>query len=178
MTTDTADIYVQQHPQMIRYLTKLTHCRQRAEDLAQSVWVRLLTAQERGDDLPNDAGALRGYLFTAARNLFIDEYARKHGATRTRSVDPGDFEQIADDADTAADPEDLAAHEDLQRAVRHAIEKLPTEQIRVVNMWSRGSSIAQMAQAAAAPIDTVLSRKKYAFARMRVELATLAGELG
>ncbi len=177
MAPKTRDFYVEQHPQIIHYLTRLTRCRHRAEDLAQSVWLRLLTAQGRGDVLPQDAAALRGYLFAAARNLFIDEYARKHSATRTRSADPHDFDDVADDSGVGSNPEDLAAREDLRKVVRDAIDKLPTEQMRVVNMWSQGSSIRQMASSAAAPIDTVLSRKKYAFARMRIELAAVAGEL-
>jgi RNA polymerase sigma-70 factor (ECF subfamily) len=177
MTIRTGDFYAEQHPQIIHYLTRLTRCRQRAEDLAQTVWLRLLTAQGRGDALPQDAAALRGYLFAAARNLFIDEYARKHGATRTRSADPHDFDGVADDGEIGGNPEDLAAREDLRTVVRDAIEKLPAEQMRVIDMWSQGSSIRQMARAAAAPVDTVLSRKKYAFARMRLELAEVAGEL-
>jgi RNA polymerase sigma-70 factor (ECF subfamily) len=177
MALKTADFYAEQHPQIIHYLTRLTRCRQRAEDLAQSVWLRLLTAQGRGDALPQDAAALRGYLFAAARNLFIDEYGRKHSATRTRMADPNDFDDIADDSGVGSNPEDLLAREDLRRVVRDAIDKLPAEQIRVINMWSHGSSIRQMAGAAAAPVDTVLSRKKYAFARMRMELAAVAGEL-
>lgn len=177
MTIRTRDFYTEQHPQIIHYLTRLTRCRQRAEDLAQSVWLRLLSAQGRGDALPQDAAALRGYLFAAARNLFIDEYARKHGATRTRSADPHDFDEFADDSGVGSNPEDLAAREDLRKVVRDAIDKLPAEQVRVIDMWSQGSSIRQMARAAAAPVDTVLSRKKYAFARMRLELAEVAGEL-
>jgi RNA polymerase sigma-70 factor (ECF subfamily) len=177
MAPKTSDFYAEQHPQIIHYLTRLTRCRQRAEDLAQSVWLRLLTAQGRGDALPQDAAALRGYLFAAARNLFIDEYARKHGATRTRSADPHDFDSVADDSGVGSNPEDLAAREELRKVVRDAIDKLPAEQVRVINMWSQGSSIRQMASAAAAPVDTVLSRKKYAFARMRIELAGAVAEL-
>ena len=177
MAPKTSDFYAEQHSQIIHYLTRLTRCRQRAEDLAQSVWLRLLTAQDRGDALPQDAAALRGYLFAAARNLFIDEYARKHGATRTCSVDPHDFDDVADHSGVGSDPQDLAARDDLRKVVRDAIDKLPAEQIRVINMWSHGSSIRQMASAAAAPVDTVLSRKKYAFARMRIELAEAISEL-
>jgi DNA-directed RNA polymerase specialized sigma24 family protein len=45
----------------------------------------------------------------------------------------------------------------------------------VIVLWMAGTSIKDMAAACRAPTDTVLSRKKYAVARMRRSLADLAG---
>ncbi len=177
MSCPIAQQYRDHQPALIKYLTRLTGCRQRAEDLAHTIWMRLLTAKQRGDALPQEPSALRGYLLSSGRNLFIDEYARKHGQCRTLMVDPIDFESICDKGDSAANPEDLTARESLQLAVRKVIARLPVEQHRVVHLWSRGASIREMAQDTQAPVDTVLSRKKYAFARMRLELADIAGEL-
>jgi RNA polymerase sigma factor (sigma-70 family) len=177
MSCDTTTLYQNHQPALVQYLTRLTGCRQRAEDLAQTVWLRLLTAQRRGDALPAEFGRLRGYLFACSRHLYIDEYARKHGQCRTYMVDPADFDSLAGDDATAANPEDVTARDSLSAAVREAVDRLPTEQSQVIRMWSSGASIREMAQDTAAPVDTVLSRKKYAFARMRLELAGMAAEL-
>ena len=66
----------------------------------------------------------------------------------------------------------------------HRGAQLPTleaegpKQREVVAMWCAGASIEGMARHAAAPRDTVLSRKKYAFARLRVTLAPIAPAVG
>jgi DNA-directed RNA polymerase specialized sigma24 family protein len=53
------------------------------------------------------------------------------------------------------------------------VDRLPAEQRKVILMWSQGASIREMASACDAPRDTVLSRKKYAVARLR---NTIGGE--
>ncbi|HUG72937.1 MAG TPA: hypothetical protein VMK82_05885, partial [Steroidobacteraceae bacterium] len=58
--------------------------------------------------------------------------------------------------------------------VSQAVIELPPEQRKVIRMWAQGTSIRDMARASDAPADTVLSRKKYAMARMRGALAGLA----
>jgi DNA-directed RNA polymerase specialized sigma24 family protein len=62
--------------------------------------------------------------------------------------------------------------------IGQAIDALPAPQREVIRMWCAGTSIESMAARAAAPRDTVLSRKKYAFARMRQTLAPLAASFG
>jgi DNA-directed RNA polymerase specialized sigma24 family protein len=52
-------------------------------------------------------------------------------------------------------------------AVCGAVSRLPAEQRKVIGLWSGGASIRDMASACRAPRDTVLSRKKYAVARLR-----------
>jgi DNA-directed RNA polymerase specialized sigma24 family protein len=54
------------------------------------------------------------------------------------------------------------------------VDRLPAEQRKVSLMWSQGASIREMAAACHAPRDTVLSRKKYAVARLR---GTIGGAL-
>jgi RNA polymerase sigma factor (sigma-70 family) len=166
-------LYRQHHESLLRYLTRQTRCSIRAEDLAQAVWLRLLAAHERRESLPESDGSFRAYLFAAARNLFIDEYTRKHGLARTRLVDPGDLESLCP-ADLSAAPDDGAEQAQLQALVRQAVAALPQEQRRVVLMWVEGRSIAEMAQSSEAPVNTVLSRKKYGFAKLKLDLQAAA----
>jgi RNA polymerase sigma-70 factor (ECF subfamily) len=181
-TRDTYDdtrfghVYAELHPRLVRFLTRLTGCAQRAEDLAQTAWLKVLAAPAT----PWGSGSeseLRAYLYTAARNLFVDEYTRKHAATRTRTVAPHQIDALAGSG-AASVPEDEVQREQTRASLATALAALPDEQRRVILMWVSGASIRDMAEHAAAPVDTVLSRKKYALARMRGALAPVAHALG
>ena len=160
-------LYVAHHRLLVRYLTRMTRCAQRAEDLAQVSWLKLMSARDRGACTATGESELRAYLFTIARNAFLDEYTRKHEAIRTRSVDPGVLETLQCRQETDAGPDRELERLERRAMVRRAVAGLPAEQRRVIRMWSQGASIREMAAACAAPTDTVLSRKKYAVARLR-----------
>lgn len=157
-------VYAAQHERLVRYLTRMTRCPARAEDLAQATWLKLYPRVTAGDWQGRGEADLRACLYTAARNLYLDEYVRKHGEARTRSVDPAD---LADYAHGGGDPAEEAQRADVRHLVRAALDALPGEQRGAVLMWLNGTPIRRMAELAAAPVDTVLSRKKYAFARIR-----------
>jgi len=53
---------------------------------------------------------------------------------------------------------------------------LPVEQRQVVALWADGMRIGAIATLTAAPRDTVLSRKKYALAKLRVMLHERAAQ--
>ncbi len=182
MTYDTAalprdvlaDLFGRYHAMLVRFLLRKTRCPQRAEDVAQAAWLKLLSALSRGLCGTRSAAELRAYVFEVAHNTWLDEYTRKHGEVRTRSFDPADLEQLCEGGPAGTGPDD-----DLQRAQVNgllcaALTALPAEQQQVIRMWSQGTSIREMSRASAAPRDTVLSRKKYALARMRGSLAGAA----
>jgi RNA polymerase sigma-70 factor (ECF subfamily) len=161
---------------LIRYLRRKTRCPDRAEDLAQLAWLKVLASTQQGVHPPTE-GALRAYVFTIARNAFIDECTRKHDVVRTRVIDRAALEAITSPPDAAGNPETELQHSQTRDLIKRLLEVLPEAQRQVVLMWSAGTSIKDMAREAGAPQDTVLSRKKYAFARMRIELAGLTGAL-
>ena len=167
-------LYAGYHLLLVRFLTRMTRCPQRAEDLAQVAWVKLLGARSRGACQAGNESELRAYLFTVARNAFLDEYTRKHEAVRTRTVDPGILEAMINESSSAAGPDQAAERGEIDSILRGAVDHLPAEQRKVILMWSQGASIREMAAACDAPTDTVLSRKKYAVARLR---GTIGGTL-
>lgn len=181
MTLDTisprdmlALLFRRYHAQLQRFLLRKTHCPQRAEDLAQTAWLKLFNAMARGICGARSEGELRAYVFEVAHNTWLDEYTRKHGESRTRAFDPADFERMVDESAAAIAPEDELNRAQVRAHVSAAYDALPCEQREVIRMWSWGTSIREMARASAAPTDTVLSRKKYALARMRGTLAGLS----
>ena len=162
------------HPLLVRYLTRMTRCPQRAEDLAQVAWLKLLAARTRGACRTDSEAEVRAYLFTVARNAFLDEYTRKHEAVRTRTVDPGLLDALINESSSGVGPEIAIERDQLHAILKGAVDHLPAEQRKVIGLWSQGASIREMAVACDAPTDTVLSRKKYAVARLR---GTIGGEL-
>ena len=160
-------LFIQHHAALVRYLTRMTRCSQRAEDLAQVAWLKVLSAHSRGACAVADETELRAYLFTVARNAFLDEYTRKHEALRTRCVDPMTLEGLGGAVAAGPGPEQQVEQMQLRDAVCGAVARLPAEQREVIGLWSGGASIRDMTSACRAPRDTVLSRKKYAVARLR-----------
>lgn len=160
-------LYSSYHTMLVRFLTRMTRCPQRAEDLAQVAWLKLLGARSRGACKAATETDLRAYLFTVARNAFLDEYTRKHEAVRTRSVDPALLDALINESSSAAGPDQAVERDQLHDILQGAVGRLPAEQRKVILMWSQGASIREMAAECGAPTDTVLSRKKYAVARLR-----------
>ena len=174
MDTSVERLYARYHPLLVRFLTRMTHSPERAEDLAQAAWLKLLGARCRGACASGEESELRAYLFTVARNTFLDEYTRKHGVVRTRTVDPGLLDALIDETAAMAGPEQEVERGEVHDLLHGAVDRLPAEQRKVILMWSQGASIREMSSACHAPRDTVLSRKKYAVARLR---SAIGGEL-
>lgn len=177
MSVDAADavllcqLFRRENPPLVRFLTRLTRCRFMAEDLAQLAWVKLMNARQRGICVTGLEGELRTYLFEVARNTFIDECTRKHATSRTRATDPADLADLLAGSERSASAEDVVLHHEARTALWRAVAALPAAQREVIMMWCSGESTDGMARRTGAPYDTVLSRKKYAFAHMRGSLA-------
>lgn len=161
------------HGDMLRrFLQGLTRRPEVAEDLSQHLWLKMLEAARAGRFLPTDDAALRSYLFAAARNLFLDECVRKHSSSRTVAHDPMVLETLvgAGASDVADTPEDNCERQQVAAEVRAAMAQLPASQRAVVELWMTGVSIESMVTTTGACRDTVLSRKKYAFRRLKATL--------
>jgi DNA-directed RNA polymerase specialized sigma24 family protein len=69
----------------------------------------------------------------------------------------------------------LDARVDLERlagTLQRVIALLPVEQREVVVLWAQGHELTVIAQIAGVPWETVVSRKKYALAKLRAALGT------
>lgn len=159
-----------------RYLLGLTRRSEVADDLCQQLWLRLYEAARAGRFLPEDEDGFRGYLFTAARNLHLDECVRRHSVSRTATLDPRALESLAQsEAVVDESPiEDELDRKNVALQVRTALAQLPAQQRDTLHLWMAGWSIEAMAARTRSPRDTVLSRKKYGMRRLRITLAELA----
>ncbi len=157
------DVLFARHKQpFIGYLHRLSGNLSVAEDVSQHVWMKVIEAISSGR-YRSDAGAtFRTYLFTLGRNRYIDEYTRKFDNARSTTLDAADDVEDEDATPLA----DYAAAEDIVR-IRRALGALPFEQREVIALWADGASIERMVQVTGAGRDTVLSRKKYALAKLK-----------
>ena len=112
-----ADVFRDHHKAIFRIAYRITGSRSDAEDVLQTIFLRL-TPNWAGRDLsPNP----EGYLHRAAVNASLDLIRRR---TRTNSVplDFIDFDQSA--KFSAASPEEDLADVELRKLLRHAVAKL------------------------------------------------------
>lgn len=125
--------------------------RQRAEDLAQETLIR---AWQHPEALETDHDSMRPWLFTVARRLAID-------ARRARLARPS---EIGDEVlETVAPPLDPVERSVTSLDIRQALQSLPPQHRAVlVEVYFRGLSVAEAAEALGIPEGTVKSRTYHA----------------
>ena len=155
---------------LLRFLTRLSRNRAVAEDVAQQTWLKVMDVASQGAFAAASGVAFRTWLCTLARNHFIDEYRRKFAAARSVPL-PADLgATLAEAHRVVPDPGDPLDERQRNARLYKALRRLPLEQRRVVALWADGMRIGAIAALTSAPRDTVLSRKKYALAKLRVML--------
>ncbi|WP_415953322.1 sigma-70 family RNA polymerase sigma factor [Streptomyces sp. KLOTTS4A1] len=148
---------------LLGFLLGLTYGdRQRAEDLVQETLVR---AWQHPEALRSDHESMRPWLFTVGRRLAID-------ARRARSARPAEVTAEGIEHTPVAAVGD--GHEERSVTaldVREALCTLRREHRDVlVQLYYRGHSVTEAAQALGIPAGTVKSRSYYALRRLRTEL--------
>lgn len=141
------------------YCLRLTdHDRARAEDVAQET---LLRAWRHFSVLDESQGSVRGWLFTVAHNIVIDEWRSR----RARSEVP------MADVPEVADPGDHTDQLLLSWVVADAVTKLSEDHRAVLlECYYRGIPVAEAARRLGVPEGTVKSRTHYALRALRLAL--------
>jgi RNA polymerase sigma-70 factor (ECF subfamily) len=135
---------------LVRYLYRKVWDADRAQDLAQEAFVRVL------DDQPDNA---RAWLFAVANNLARDEarmvVRRKKHLTLIRAE--------SEDVAAGDDPVDTIEREEQLEAAKHALGQLSERDREVLLLWDAGFSYAEIAgRTGLAPgaIGTTLARAR------------------
>jgi RNA polymerase sigma-70 factor (ECF subfamily) len=153
-------LYQEHGRSLLAYATRLTGDRATAEDVVQET---LLRAWRHARDLVDEKGSVRGWLLTVARNIITDRI-------RARAARPT---EVAESPTTGPVEHDHAESVVTTMVVLDALDTLsPEHKAVLVELYYRGRSVAEAAQALGLPTGTVKSRSFYALRALR---ATLAG---
>jgi len=138
------------------------------QDAFLSVWKRASTF---------NAGLtanVRGWLLTIVRNRAID-YTRRAARPDERTVPVEDVESRLSTPDVWADVE----HREISRVVRQALDDLPEEQHRVIDLaYFEGLSQSAIAERLGLPLGTVKGRFRMGFKKLASSLESQRAELG
>jgi RNA polymerase sigma-70 factor (ECF subfamily) len=139
---------------LLSYVVGLTRDRARAEDVVQET---LFRAWRNQSVLERTGGSERGWLFTVARRIVIDQWrstSRRHEVL----ADHVPEEPVEDTAQQTVDRE----------LVRVALRRLSIEHRQTLfEIYFRGASVAEAAGTLGVPRGTVKSRTHYALRALR-----------
>lgn len=154
-----------------------------AEDILQDVFYQFVNAYRMMEPIEK----VTSWLFTVARNRITDLYRKKKAETFSNLL-PVTDEANEDDAtgyfldelmqDASETPEAQYMRSLVWDTLNAALEELPAEQRDVFNNHElEGMSFKEIAAQTGQPVNTLLSRKRYAVLHLRERLQTLYDEL-
>lgn len=160
-----AVVYERHRRNFYRYLLKLSADPVIAEDVSQQCWLKLLESFA-GSPIykPSRLAKFSTFLYTLGRNLYIDQFVRRHEHARCQSLERT---PAAASSTASACPQQSAHNRQLAEKVVEALRRLPLEQREVISLWAAGFSAQSIATIVQVPLNTVLSRKRYAISRLR-----------
>jgi len=151
MNTDWATVYTETYSDLVRFLHRKVWDVDRAQDLAQEVFVKALDV---------DPDNPRAWLFTVANNLARDE---ARSAVRQRKhlvLIKGEAEAKQE---SMPQPTDEAERREQIEAVRKALETLSEKDRTVLLLWDAGfnyDEIASQTELSKGAIGTTLARAR------------------
>jgi RNA polymerase sigma-70 factor (ECF subfamily) len=169
-------LYARHKGPTYRYLLRHTSERPVADELHQDVWMSVVRARER-----YAANArFKTWVYTLARHRLIDHWRARRGARFTSLDDDGAVETV--DAQLAAESGDkrggdpLSTTIDAQAGQRLvvALADVPAAQRDAFLLHiEAGLSLEEIARLTGAPPETIKSRLRYAYRRLRAALEDL-----
>lgn len=172
------DIYNRHASGLKGYISGRVSYKEDAEDILQNVFYQL----SKIDLLENPIEHISSWLYSVARNQIIDR-SRKHKEERLPVVksDNGDdflFEisEMIYDRDNSPEAEYFRTF--VWEELEEALDELPAEQKNVFELTElEGFSFKELSETTGIPVNTLISRKRYAVLHLRQRLRGLYDEL-
>ena len=158
---------------LLRYIRTRVASVEDSEDIMQDTFLAFYARWNIGQPIHNAVA----WLVQTANHKIVDSYRRRSRASPLspaegprRDLDASDLWDIADARALA--PEEELLQQELREALVKAIQTLPAEQRDVFLMTEvDGLSFRQIQRRTGAPLNTLLSRKRYAVLKLRKELS-------
>ena len=148
---------------------RMTGKRVTAEEVVQEAFLALWRANARYD---RTRGSVRTWILGIVHNRAIDALRRGMVHDRRRASDEGIEERFAADERTEAE----VARRDEAREVRTALDTLPADQLKVIELaYFGGFTHSEIAAMLEEPLGTVKGRMRLGLAKMRDQLTAVEG---
>jgi len=168
-------LYARHKGPTYRYFLRHTSERAIADELQQDVWLKVVRARER---YAPDA-RFTTWLYTLARHRLVDHWRAQHG-TRFVSLDDDNVEHAdamraaGDTGDDRSDPLGQVIDGQAGRRLLQALDEVPAAQRDAFLLHvEAGLSLGEIAGLANVPAETIKSRLRYAYRRLRAALEDL-----
>lgn len=140
---------------LFRYLLHLTANRERAEDLFQETWLRVL---ERGHQY-DGKWKFEAWLFAIARNLVLDWHRRKKPQSIDSLVGPEERAEFDVKDERGQSPLQHVLQAEQKSNVQQSLEKVPAVYREVLALrFQEEMQLEEIASITGAPLSTVKSR--------------------
>jgi RNA polymerase sigma factor (sigma-70 family) len=150
-----------------------------AEDILQEVFYQLADA----DRLLKPIDQMAAWLFTVARNRITDLYRKKKTETLPEFLSENDDDSLFSELsnlmfDNGSSPEDEYLRSLVWTELETALAELPEEQRLVFELTEmKGLSFKEISEQTGEPVNTLISRKRYAVLHLRERLQQIYDEL-
>ena len=170
LTLEIGEAYRKERGRLLAYIRSRVENLEDAEDILHDVFYHTL----QGISVTQPIENLIGWLYTAARNKIIDWY-RKKRPIRV-SLQENEEGLLLGDllADSGLHPEKEFFHKLLADAIADSLDELPEKQ-RHVFIWQavEGKTFREISAMTGEPINTLISRKRYAVLFLRKRLSEI-----
>jgi RNA polymerase sigma-70 factor (ECF subfamily) len=162
------DALIEQYQyRLFRYLVYITGNRERAEDIFQETWIRVL---ERGHQYDGKS-KFEAWLFSIARHLVIDWQRQKKAVSLDMLTNPDEGAAIEFADDDPSPLHQVLAHES-EATVQSSLERLPAIYREVLLLrFQEELGLVEIAAVLSAPLSTVKSRLYRGLEDLRLLLA-------
>jgi len=166
-------LYARHRGGTYRYLLRHTGDVAGAEEMHQDLWMKVVRA---ADGYRPDA-RFATWLYTLARNRLVDHWRSRRGAHLTSLEDEGvaaAVEAATGDGPAAADPLAIAIERQAGRRLVSALSGVPPAQRDAFLLHVEGGlTLSEIAALNGASVETVKSRLRYAYGKLRAALEDL-----
>jgi RNA polymerase sigma-70 factor (ECF subfamily) len=154
-------LYQRHNDALYRYLLRLCHHRDTAEDIFQDVWGKIIKSRQNY----RPTAKFSTFLYRVAHNCFIDHIRRNKRHSHNVDV------ELDNQPDPGDQPEALAERSMARRRLDTALRELPEEQRDVFLLHEEaGLNLDQIASVTGANRETAKSRLRYAVKKLRVAI--------